>query len=166
MSKVRYNAPSETCLQVYYAIFFSHLIYGCNLWGLTTQENLNKIEVLQKKCVRILTFSHFNSCTNHLFTNLKLLKVNDKIKFHQLELVYDFLENDLPSDLMNLFHPSGEVHATNLELNSTRKNLIHIPSINTNSYGNKSIKYHCANYGMRCLKMLLLSIVIKAKTCL
>ena len=111
---------------------------------LTTQENLNKIEVLQKKCVRILTFSHFTSCTNHLFTNLKLLKVNDIIKFHQLKLVYDFLENDLPSDLMNLFRPSGEVHTTNLELNSARKNLIHIPSINTNSYGNKSIKYHCA----------------------
>ena len=144
LSKVRYNAPSETCLQVYYAIFFSHLIYGCNVWGLTTQENLNKIEVLQKKCVRILTFSHFTSCTNHLFTNLKLLKVNDIIKFHKLKLVYDFLENDLPSDLMNLFRPGGEVHTTNLELNSARKNLIHIPSINTNSYGNKSIKYHCA----------------------
>ena len=144
LSKVRYNAPSETCLQVYYAIFFSHLIYGCNVWGLTTQENVNKIEVLQKKCVRILTFSPFNSCTNHFFTNLKLLKVNDIIKFHQLKLVYDFLENDLPSDLMNLFRPSGEVHTTNLELNSAQKNLIHIPSINTNSYGNKSIKYHCA----------------------
>ena len=56
--------------------------------------------------------------------------------------MYDFLENDLPSDLMNLFRPSGEVHNTNL--NSARKNLIHIPSINTNSHGNKSIKYHCA----------------------
>ena len=55
--------------------------------------------------------------------------------------MYDFLEND---GLMNLLRPSGEVHTTNLELNSARKNLIHIPSINTNLYGNKSIKYHCA----------------------
>ena len=56
LSKLRHNAPLETCLQVYYAIFYSHLIYGCNIWGLTSEENLNKIEVLQKKCLRIITF--------------------------------------------------------------------------------------------------------------
>ena len=49
LSKLRHTAPIETCLQVYYAIFYSYLIYGCNIWGLTTEENLNKIEVLQKK---------------------------------------------------------------------------------------------------------------------
>ena len=56
LSKLRHNAPIVTCLQVYYAIFYSHLIYGCNIWGLSTEENLNKIEVLQKKCIRIMTF--------------------------------------------------------------------------------------------------------------
>ena len=50
LSKVRHNAPSETCLQVYYAIFFSHLTYGCNVWGLTTQENLNKQKTTEKVC--------------------------------------------------------------------------------------------------------------------
>ena len=50
LSKVRYNASSETCLQVYYAIFFSHLIYGCKISGVLHTQELNKIEVLQKKC--------------------------------------------------------------------------------------------------------------------
>ena len=77
ISKLRHNAPIETCKQVYYAIFYSHLIYGCNVWGLTSQENLKKIEVLQKKCIRIMTFADFNSHTNPLFINLKLLKVCD-----------------------------------------------------------------------------------------
>ena len=80
LSKLRHNAPIETCLQVYYAIFYSHLIYGCNIWGLTTEENLNKIEVLQKKCLRIMTFSAFDSYTNQLFIALKLVKVFDIIK--------------------------------------------------------------------------------------
>jgi len=31
-----------------------------------------------------------------------------------------------------------------MQLNSATKNLIHIPTINTESYGNNSIKYHCA----------------------
>ena len=42
LSKLRHNAPIETCLQVSYAIFYSHLIYGCNIWGLTTHGVLYK----------------------------------------------------------------------------------------------------------------------------
>ena len=93
LSKLRHNASIDTCLQVYYAIFYSHLIYGCSLWGLTTDENLNKIEVLQKKCLRIMTFSDFNSHTNPLFIDLKLLKVRDVIKSQQLKLVYELFDN-------------------------------------------------------------------------
>ena len=59
--------------------FYSHLIYGCSIWGLTMDANLKIIEVLQKKCLRILTFSDFNSHTNPLFLQLKLLKVCDII---------------------------------------------------------------------------------------
>ena len=144
LSKLRYNAPREICLQVYYAIFYSHQTYGCNVWGLSTNENIDKIEKLQKKCVRILTFSPHNSHTNQLFIDLKLIKVKDLIKFNQLKLVYDFYEKNLPIDLMTLFQPSTEVHTTNMQLNSAIKSLIHIPSINTSSYGINSIKYHCA----------------------
>ena len=36
LSKLRYNAPLDVCLQVYYSIFYSYLIYGCNIWGLTS----------------------------------------------------------------------------------------------------------------------------------
>ena len=144
LSKLRHNAPIETCLQVYYAIFYSHLIYGCNVWGLTTEENLKKIEILQKKCVRIMTFSDFNSHTNQLFIDLKLLKVRQIIESQQLKLVYDFYDDNLPTDLKSLFTLSSNIHTTNLELNSARKNFIHIPSIKTVTYGNKSIKFHCA----------------------
>ena len=47
LSKLRHNAPIEVCLQVYYAIFYFHLMYGCNLWDRTTEENLHNIEVIQ-----------------------------------------------------------------------------------------------------------------------
>ena len=145
LSKLRHNAPLETCLQVYYSIFYSHLIYGCSIWGLMTEENLNKIEILQKECIRILTFSDFNSHTNPLFIELELLKVRDIIRCQQLKLVYDFCRNMLPTILQDLFIFSADVHSTNLELNSFRKRLLHIPSIKTVTYGNKSLKFHCAD---------------------
>ena len=91
-----------------------------------------------------MTFSDFNSHTNPLFIDLKLIKVTDVIKLHQLKLVYEFCKQTIPTDLQNLFTFSSDIHTTNLVLNSAHKNFIHIPSIKTVTYGNKSIKFHCA----------------------
>ena len=85
-----YNAPLDTCLNVYYSIFYTHLSYGCNVWGLTSETNLQKIEVLQRKCLRIMTFAPYDSPTNQKFIDLKLIKVRDIIKMNQLKLVYNF----------------------------------------------------------------------------
>ena len=143
ISKLRYNAPFEICLQVYYAIFYSHLIYGCSVWGLTSEENINKLQVLQNKCLRIMTFAPWNSSTNHLFIQLKLLKVREIINMNHLKLVYDFQCHHLPDDLMSLFKLSKDVHSTNLVLKSALNNLLFIPTIETKTYGNKWISYHC-----------------------
>ena len=144
LSKLRYNAPLDNCLQVYHAIFTSHLTYGCNVWGLGNSENIDKVEVLQKKCVRIMAFAPFNSHTNPLFQALKLLKVRDVIRINQIKLVYDFYDNSLPTDLMSLFQSSANVHTTNMQLTSAIKHLIHIPGVKTTTYGINSIKFTCA----------------------
>ena len=150
LSKLRHYAPLETCLQVYYALFYSHLNYACNIWGLTTEENLKKIEVLQKKCIRIMTFSEFDSHTNPLFVDLKLLKVRDIINSQQLKLVYEFLHNTLPTDLQNFFVFNSDFH--NYKLNSVYNKHLHIPQIKTATYGNKSIKFHVARLWNNTLK--------------
>ena len=142
LSKLRYNAPLHVCLQVYYSLFYSHLIYGCNVWGLTSEENIEKIEVLQRKCVRILTFAPFNAHTNQIFIDLKILKVRDVIKLNQLKLTYDFLNNNLPADLMPLFQRSSDVRS--VQTNSVVRDLLYLPSFQSSTYGNRSIRYRCA----------------------
>lgn len=146
LSKLRYNASLDTCLQVYYSIFFSHLTNGCNLWGLSSEENITKLEVLQKKCVRIMTFAPFNSHTNEIFIDLQLIKVRDLISMSQLKLVYDFLNYRLPVDLMSLFRLSSDVHTTVRRLNSTVNRLIYIPNFKTITYGKDSLRYQCAKF--------------------
>ena len=103
LSKLRHNAPLTTCLQVYYALFYSYLSYGCAIWGLTSKYNINTINNLQKKCLRIITYSDFCCHTNQLFIDLKLLKVNEIISTHQLKLIFEFRNDLLPSDLQTLF---------------------------------------------------------------
>ena len=86
-----------------------------------------------------MTFADFNCHTSPLFINLKLLKIHDIIKIQQLKLVYSFYTNLLPSELKNLFVLSNDIH--NHATKSISQNLLHIPRINTSTYGNKSIKY-------------------------
>ena len=142
-SKLRHNVPLEYCIKVYSALFHSHLSYGCSLWGLTTNESIKKIEILQKKSVRILTFSDADAHSNPLFIQLNIVKVIDLIKLNQLKLTYRFYASSLPTDLQSLSKFSCDVHTTNLCLNSARKNLLYIPRINSVSYGNKSLRYQC-----------------------
>lgn len=144
ISKLRYNTTLDICIQVYYAIFYSYLIYGCNVWGFTSEENIKAIQVLQNKCIRIMSFAPYNSNVDQSFLDFKMLKVRDVIKLHQLKVVYDFQDKTLPDDLMDLFRLSSNIHSTNQTLNSALNNLIHIPKIKTVSYGNHSIRYHCA----------------------
>ena len=56
-----------------------------------------------------MTFAPFNSHTNDLFIELGIIKVRDIISMTQLSLVYDFLNECLPSDLMSLFTLSSDI---------------------------------------------------------
>ena len=88
---------------VYYAIVYSTLCMGVIYGVLQREDNIHKIEIIQKKYVRIITFSDFNSHTNPLFIQLKILKLRDVIKLQQLKLVYEFTSKIVPTDLMSFF---------------------------------------------------------------
>ena len=103
ISKLRQFTTKETLLSVYYAIFYSHMTYGCPVWSLNTTKNIDSITILQKKCLRILNFAPINSHTNYLFFSDKVIKFTDVIKMEQLKLVFQFNHNMLPTDLFNLF---------------------------------------------------------------
>ena len=92
ISKLRYNVPLNICNQVYYAILYSYANIGCNVWSFTSDENIDVIQVLQNKCVKIMTFAPFNSNTDQSYIDLGLLQVREVIKTNQLEVVYDFYD--------------------------------------------------------------------------
>ena len=137
LPKLRYNAPIETCLHVYYAIFYLHLTYGCNVWGLTSNKNLNEIEILQRKCIRIITDSDFRSPKNHLFIKHKILKVREILDLNQLQLTFNYLDKSSPSNLNNLFKSNDEIHTYHTRFN------FYIPSVDTSICGINSIVLTC-----------------------
>ena len=121
------------------------LIYGCNLWGLTSDKNIQQVvKMLQKKCLRIMTFSGYHHPSNELFIDLKILKINDMIKLQQLKLAYEYWNKLLPDDLVSLFVPRNEKQTTNFSLRSSDKNFLSIPKTKTVHAGNRSLRYQCS----------------------
>ena len=74
LSKLHHFVPMGILIWLYYSIIFPFLIYSVIVWGNTYEFNLHPIVVLQKKAIRIITFSAFREHTPPLFKKLNLLK--------------------------------------------------------------------------------------------
>ena len=92
--------------------------------------------------MRIINVAPFNSRTNNMFLDNKLLKFDDLIKVEQLKLIFDFKNTNLPIDLLNLFKLSSDInfHVTR----SASKGCMFIPQIKTTNFGIQSLRYSVA----------------------
>ena len=76
--KLRHYVNEITIKSIYYATFHSHLLYVCTAWG----QNLNskhRINLLPKKAIRIISFTHYDAHTLPIFVKLNIIKLFDLI---------------------------------------------------------------------------------------
>ena len=78
--KLRHFVNLASLVQVYYFIIYSFLTYGIIVWGNTYSSNLQPLIILQKKAIRIITFSDFRAHTSPIFKQLSLLKLCDVVE--------------------------------------------------------------------------------------
>ena len=105
-------AQTHLC-QLYYTLINPHLLYGNLLWGSTYKSHLHKLEVQQKKAIRVVTHSKYNEHTSPLFKNLNILKLKD---IHEIELAkFAFMhqEKSLPRPLWSIYNQNALVHSYN-----------------------------------------------------
>ena len=69
---------------VYHALFYSHLVYGIQVWGSACDSHIGTIQVLQKTVVRLMSYDDQFPlipgplpASSPLFVKLGLLKLND-----------------------------------------------------------------------------------------
>ena len=56
MYKLRPYLPLNVMKSIYYSLVYSHLIYAIEVWGAAFKTELNKLFVLQKRAVRLMTY--------------------------------------------------------------------------------------------------------------
>ena len=69
--KIRHYVPKDTLLLLYHAIFAPFRAYGVSTWGLTYPSLMDPILILQKKIIRIITFSEVAAPSEPIFDSLQ-----------------------------------------------------------------------------------------------
>ncbi len=83
-------------IQIYYSIIYPFLIYGVIVWGNTYKSNVLPLTILQKKAIRIITFSPPRTHTSPFFKELNLLKFPDIVHYFTVLCMYQFHHGTLP----------------------------------------------------------------------
>ena len=74
--------PKTSLRSLYYSLVYPYLTYCVSVWGSTYQSNLNRIIILQKKIIRIISKVSFDAHTGVLFKKQEILKFSDIYLYH------------------------------------------------------------------------------------
>ena len=138
ISKARHYVNLDILVNLYYCLIYPYLIYGIVAWGHTYQSTINPLFILQKKLLRLMTFSNFDAHSNPIFLKLKILKFQDLVYIYTALFMYDYDSNNLPSPFNSYFLQVNQKHSYSTRLAS--KNSYSLPKIKTN-YGKFNIKF-------------------------
>ena len=135
------------------AIFESHLRYGCQVWFLSSSKAIkNKIEKLQKKALRIISFSDFRDSSSPLFKKWKILKISDIVELQNCLLCHSFLNGKLPSSFETFFQRCSDIH--NAPTRFSKSECFYMPRVKSVKYGMNSITSACIHSWNNTTKIL------------
>ena len=126
LSKLKNFLPVDILRIIYFSLFQSHLNFGILCWGHNIgQHNGNNILMkLQKRAIRIITFSPYRCHTEPLFKNMSILRLDDIFKLCKLKFAFNYSHNLVPNYFIYEFRTvrSHDVHHY-----ATRHNTIRLP---------------------------------------
>ena len=139
LNKLKIFLPQHILRTMYNSIILPHISYGILAWGYQTQ----RIFILQKKAVRIITLSKYNAHTASIYKELKLLKVRDIYKLQELKFYHKLINKQLPECFYNIpYTNTFEIH----QYDTRDKNRLFM-SRNNHVFANKCIRYSMIRTG-------------------
>ena len=79
------------------------------LWGAAVKSHIQPIQILQKRAIRFITSSTYNSSTHNYFKDLKILKIQDLYQVQLLTQMYKAFKGVLsPLIQLNYTKPPSE----------------------------------------------------------
>ena len=99
--------PVHIMRLLYCSMVQSHFHYGILAWG----HEAHRLKKIQKKIIRTISNSKYNSHTDPIFKSLGLLKLDDIYKLSCLDFYYRYCNELLPNYMSNFeLRTQGEIH--------------------------------------------------------
>ena len=127
ISKLQYFLPKHTLKTLYFTLIYPYLHYGNIIWASNYHNNLRRLNLLQKKVLRIITKSGYLSHTENLFKEQKILTIQKINSLETAILMYKFNCNQLPESFDTIFNLNKNIHCHNTRQSSN----YHIPTKNS-----------------------------------
>ena len=103
INRAKFYLDKHCLTLLYNSLVLPYINYCCLIWGFTFPSYLLKIELLQKRAIRILDNQHRIAHTAPIFRELKILKVGEIAKQQLLVLMHRKLTSSTPILLEPLF---------------------------------------------------------------
>ena len=140
LCKVQKYLDQLTLHNLYYTFVYQCLIYGVDIWGNACSVYLDPLVKLQKKCLRIITFSSYLEHTERLFQNLEILNLQ-KLVIHRIAmLMFKNSKQMVPIAVRILFARNDQYHNYN-----TRQSRSLHPSVGRGEAIYMSFSFHGVN---------------------
>ena len=103
INRVKYFLNKQSLILLYNSLVLPYINYCCLVWGFTFQTYIRKIEILQKRIIRIIDDKHRLAHADPIFRSLNMLKVMDIAKQQLISVMHRKIIGTLPSELNYLF---------------------------------------------------------------
>ena len=110
LCKSRRYLPLNTLKTLYNSLFLPYINYCSLIWASTYASYLKPLYVLQKKAVRVITFSPPRTSSKPLFSKHNILSLYSIYKFHVACFVFSHFNSLLPTPVSSILHFNSEYH--------------------------------------------------------
>ena len=137
IKRIRYFLPFEILLNVHNSLVQPHFDYCNVVWGNGSKNLSSKLQRLQNRAARVITFSNYDCSTSELFQNLKWSKLVHQSAVSKAIMMHSIVNNTAPEDLSSRFVRRCALTSYNLSENEYK---LVVPQPRTEFY-ERSISY-------------------------
>ena len=121
MYKARNYINKKALLGLYHSYIYPYFSYCIESWGNASNCHLDPLFVLQKRILRILTFSSYDVPSESLFKHTNILPLYKLVHYRIGIMLYKYANYLLPPVMNDLYTVNSDIH----EHNTGQKHILH-----------------------------------------
>ena len=135
MKYVSKYVPQQSKKLIYNTIVMPHFDYCCTVWSATSKYNIERLQKLQNRAMRIILQCRCDTHIRDMLNRLGFLSIENRIKLHLAILMFKIKNNLVPDYLMydDLFFHNVRSHRlqynNNFQVNRHHSNSLHVRGV-------------------------------------